>query len=265
MGEIFEVDEDKMEVVDVFEGAPTLYERVNIEVEVLSADGGGSVPRELTTSSETKFPPPPCPDSLQITSRYVQCHAYTVSNFKPTLLNLPHLEEYTCPWPNIEEYQRFMDEHNGTALVVHETALEEKGTDAEEAKRLASETVTKFERIKQLLTWWRHHYWPFVMGIHRSPPKGLWRGPLMFPLICAWTNGWANHRDAGDLRRYRAHYDVIVMIHPTKASMTHRLLIAMLIEAYIGIFPVTVFCFLNLSCMMWERVSNVYHIEAETK
>ena len=26
-------------------------------------------------------------------------------------------------------------------------------------------------------------------------------------------NGWVNNREAGDLRRYRAHYDVIVMIH----------------------------------------------------
>ena len=28
---------------------------------------------------------------------------------------------------------------------------------------------------------------------------------------CAWINGWVNNREAGDLRRYRAHYDVIVM------------------------------------------------------
>ena len=33
----------------------------------------------------------------------------------------------------------------------------------------------------------------------------------MFSLIWAWTNGWANKRDAGDLRRHRAHYDVNVM------------------------------------------------------
>ena len=26
--------------------------------------------------------------------------------------------------------------------------------------------------------------------------------------ICAWTNGWANNRHAGDLRFYRFHYDV---------------------------------------------------------
>ena len=33
----------------------------------------------------------------------------------------------------------------------------------------------------------------------------------MFTLIFARINGWVNNREAGDLRRYRAHYDVIVM------------------------------------------------------
>ena len=33
----------------------------------------------------------------------------------------------------------------------------------------------------------------------------------MFCLICAWINAWVNNREAGDLRRHRAHYDVIVM------------------------------------------------------
>ena len=54
-----------------------------------------------------------------------------------------------------------------------------------------------------------------VWGIHRSPVnsshKGQWRGALMFSLICAWINGWVNNREAGDLRRHRAHYGVIVM------------------------------------------------------
>ena len=64
---------------------------------------------------------------------------------------------------------------------------------------------------------WKHFpcHWSFVWGIHRSsvnsPHKGQWRGTLMFSLICAWINGWVNHHEAGDLRRYRAHYDVIVM------------------------------------------------------
>ena len=57
--------------------------------------------------------------------------------------------------------------------------------------------------------------WPFVRGIHRSaensPHKGQWRGALMFSLNCVWLNGWVNNREAGDLRRYRTHYDVTVM------------------------------------------------------
>ena len=64
---------------------------------------------------------------------------------------------------------------------------------------------------------WNHfpRYWPFVWGIHRStvnfPHKGQWRGALMFSLICAWINAWVNNGDAGDLTRYRAHYDVTAM------------------------------------------------------
>ena len=64
---------------------------------------------------------------------------------------------------------------------------------------------------------WKHFPcdWPFVRGFHRSPVnsphKGQWRGVLMFSLICVWINGWVNNREAGDLRRYLAHYDVSVM------------------------------------------------------
>ena len=64
---------------------------------------------------------------------------------------------------------------------------------------------------------WKHfpRYWPFVRGIHRSPVnsphKGQWRGDLMFCLICVWINDWEYNREAGDLRRYRTHYDVTVM------------------------------------------------------
>ena len=64
---------------------------------------------------------------------------------------------------------------------------------------------------------WKHfpRYWLFVRGIHRSPvnspQKGQWRGALMFSLICVWINGWVNNCEAGDLRRYLAHYDVTVM------------------------------------------------------
>ena len=79
---------------------------------------------------------------------------------------------------------------------------------------------------------WR--YWPFVREIHRSPVnfphKGQWRGALMFTLICARKNGWVNNGGAGDLRRYLAYYDVIVMLGrnfrdvqiKTQVSIRHR-------------------------------------------
>ena len=43
---------------------------------------------------------------------------------------------------------------------------------------------------------------------HRWIPR---KGPLMFSLICAWIDGWVNNHEAGNLRRHRAYYDVIVM------------------------------------------------------
>ena len=64
---------------------------------------------------------------------------------------------------------------------------------------------------------WKHfpRYWSFVRGIHRSPVnsthKGQWSGALMLSLIYAWIYGWVNNPEAGELRRHRAHYDVIVM------------------------------------------------------
>ena len=67
-------------------------------------------------------------------------------------------------------------------------------------------------------SWWRHQMETFsallaiCAGPVNSPQKGQWRGALMYSLICVWINGWVNNRKAGDLRRYRAHYDVIVTL-----------------------------------------------------
>ena len=71
-------------------------------------------------------------------------------------------------------------------------------------------------------SWWRHQMETFSALLAfcagnsptpvNSPHKGQWRGALMFTLICARINGWVNNREAGDLRRYRTHYDVIVML-----------------------------------------------------
>ena len=73
-------------------------------------------------------------------------------------------------------------------------------------------------------------YWPFVRGIHRSPVnsphKGQWRGALMFSLVCAWTNGWTNNQNTGDLRRHCVHYDVTAMTtNNRKLHYLHQCLI----------------------------------------
>ena len=45
-------------------------------------------------------------------------------------------------------------------------------------------------------------YWPLCgeLPVTSEFPS---RGALMFSLICAWTHGWVNNRDAGDLRRHK--------------------------------------------------------------
>ena len=70
------------------------------------------------------------------------------------------------------------------------------------------------------ISWWRHQIDTFSALLalcERNPPvdsnhKGQGRGALMLTLICAWTNGWVKDRNAGDLRRHRAHCDVIVKL-----------------------------------------------------
>ena len=41
----------------------------------------------------------------------------------------------------------------------------------------------------------------------------------MFSLICTLLDDWVNIREAGDLRRHRAHHDVIVIYENMKAKM----------------------------------------------
>ena len=64
-------------------------------------------------------------------------------------------------------------------------------------------------------SWWSHQMETYsallAICAGNSPHKGQWSGALMFYLICVWINGWVNNREAGDLRRHRANYDVTVM------------------------------------------------------
>ena len=65
--------------------------------------------------------------------------------------------------------------------------------------------------------WWRHQMETFSALLAISPVTGEF--PIYRPvtqsfdvsLICAWINAWVNNRETVDLRRRRAHYDVIVM------------------------------------------------------
>ena len=63
---------------------------------------------------------------------------------------------------------------------------------------------------------WKHfpRYMPFLRGIHRSPVNSCTKSrALMFSLIWAWIKSWVYNREAGDLGRYRAHYEVIVLLY----------------------------------------------------
>ena len=73
-------------------------------------------------------------------------------------------------------------------------------------------------------------------GIHRSsvdsPHQGRWHGALMFYLTCAWTNGSANIRDAGDLRCHIVHFDVTDM-----SIQCYHLVPMYMMYIYIYIYP----------------------------
>ena len=99
---------------------------------------------------------------------------------------------------------------------------------------------------------WKHFpcYWSFVQGIHRSPVnsphKGQWCGALMFFFSCTWISTWVNNREAGDLRRHRAHYQF-----GTKPN-----LVAKILATKFGVFFVIYIMFsknmFNMSLMiMW--------------
>ena len=83
---------------------------------------------------------------------------------------------------------------------------------------------------------WKHfpRYWPFVKGIHRSPVdspnKGPWRGALMFSLMRAWTNGWANSRYPGDLRHHGAHCNVTEMSWAINGSSVYNGTVEYIVE-----------------------------------
>ena len=72
-------------------------------------------------------------------------------------------------------------------------------------------------------TWWRHQMKTLsallAICAGNSPVTGEFprtkasdAEELWCFFICAWINHWVINGEAGDLRRYRVHYDVIVMV-----------------------------------------------------
>ena len=93
---------------------------------------------------------------------------------------------------------------------------------------VTSWSIVPFTETGMLLFWWNFHHpwWRHQMETFSAllaicagnspvsgefPHKGQWRGALMFSLIFTRINGWVNNREAGDLRRFRAHYNFNVM------------------------------------------------------
>ena len=122
-----------------------------------------------------------------------------------------------------------------TAIVLVQSMVSRRPCDKPKPQSIITQFISaknhqQFEWLKSThydVIKWRHfpRYWPFVRGIHRSsvnsPHKGQWRGALVFSLMCARINSWVNNREAGDLRRYRHHYDAIVMWHLKQWSSEH--------------------------------------------
>ena len=60
------------------------------------------------------------------------------------------------------------------------------------------------------------HRW---ISLTKASDAELW----CFLWFAPWMNGWVNNREAGDLRRNNAHYDVIVMRLPYLLMVSHVL------------------------------------------
>ena len=81
--------------------------------------------------------------------------------------------------------------------------------------------IVTTDHSRLVSTWWRNRMETFsalrALCGGNSPVTGEFPSQrpvpraLMVSSICAWTNGWVNNRDAGDLRSHRAQYDVTVM------------------------------------------------------
>ena len=97
--------------------------------------------------------------------------------------------------------------------------------------------------------------------------KGQPRGAMVFSLICVWIKGWVNNREAGDLRRYRAHYDVIVMPNTeTQMSFWRNFRHWSFVFSPLPVLPVTkISSKRRHSCSAWNFAKCFNRVENERK
>ena len=151
----------------------------------------------------------PTPDAMHIVRRPHACHIvylikpWCMSAVGPNV-NIPHTI-YTCMSAYLFD------------VACYQLGRDKRSFQGPNIPATGEDPTQKLHYHDDVINW-KHfpRYWPFVRAIHRSPVnsqhKGQWHGSLMFSLICVWINGWVNSREASDLRRYCADYDVTVMI-----------------------------------------------------
>ena len=120
------------------------------------------------------------------------------------------------------DYQQLMFSSENLEIYINACLLSVLSLQVPWLWRLSTQDIEAWSpEIQVRCTWWCDQMetcsalLAFWVGIHRSPVnsphKGQWRGALMFSLVCAWTNDLVNNRNAGDLGRHRARYDVNIM------------------------------------------------------
>ena len=95
----------------------------------------------------------------------------------------------------------------------------------------------------QTVIWWRHQMETFSASLAVCSGNSLVTGefPTQRPMTRSFDvffhliNNWVNNRNDGDLRRYRAHYDVIVMNshrarHTSSSRTSYRFLYVFILE-----------------------------------
>ena len=115
-------------------------------------------------------------------------------------------------------FLNFKTDENSHRSVVNTTGVIPKEWQSN-FQSFVSWTGARFMYLAQ--PWWRHQMETFsalqalCAGISPltddfpSPRPVTWTSDVS--LVCSWTNGWVNNRDAGGLRRDRTHYGATVM------------------------------------------------------